>query len=98
MRRAARLLALQGLPLSLLWATGPVHAEPAPDVAVEIARLRGRLADSGAQQHQCLAGATQPVWTAALATDIKALQDRANRAAAEGTPADGRRAAGRARR
>ena len=91
MRPAAFSLAVQGFALSLLWATGPVHAETAPDLAVEIARLRGRLADSGAQQHQCLAGATQPVWTAALATDIKALQDQANQAAAEGTPAEARR-------
>jgi hypothetical protein len=91
MRRAAISLAAQGFALSLLWATGPVHAQTAPDVAVEIARLRGRLADSGAQQHQCLAGATQPVWTAALATDIKALQDRANQAVAEGTIAEARR-------
>lgn len=91
MRPAAFSLAVQSLALALLWATGPVHAETAPDLAVEIARLRGRLADSGAQQHHCLAGATQPVWTAALATDIKALQDRANQAAAEGTTAEARR-------
>jgi hypothetical protein len=84
--------AVHGFALSLLLGVAsPVLAETAPDVVAEIARLRSRLADTGAQQHQCLAGATQPVWTAALATDIKALQDRANQAAAEGSTADARR-------
>jgi len=93
MRPPASSLALHAFAASLLVlsSTGPAHAQTPPDVAIEIARLRRRLADTGAQQHQCLAGATQPVWTAALATDIKALQDRANQAATEGTTAEARR-------
>lgn len=38
-----------------------------------------------------MAGATQPVWTASLATDLKDLRDRARRAATEGATADARR-------
>jgi hypothetical protein len=95
MRSATSPLARRALTLFLLalplGAATIGHAETAPGVAAEIARLRGRLAESGAQQHQCLAGATQPVWTASLATDLKTLQDRAAQAAAEGTPAEARR-------
>jgi hypothetical protein len=72
----------------VLWPAAAARAETAPDVAVEIARLRARLAYDNARQHHCLAGATQPVWTASLATDLKALQDRANQAAAEGATAE----------
>src|SRR4029453_13096058 len=93
MRPPASSLALHAFAASLLVlsSTGPARAQTPPDVAVEIARLRGRLADTGAQQHECLARATQPVWTAAVATDIKALQDRANQAASDGTTAETRR-------
>jgi hypothetical protein len=38
-----------------------------------------------------MAGATQPVWTASLATDLKMLQDRARQAASDGASADARR-------
>jgi hypothetical protein len=75
----------------VLWPAALGRAETVPDVAMEIARLRGRLADLGAHQHHCLAGATLPVWTAALATDLKTLQDRANQAAADGSTAETRR-------
>ena len=44
------------------------------DLTAEIARLRGRLAANSAQEQHCLAGATQPVWTASLASDLKALR------------------------
>lgn len=44
-----------------------------------------------AQEQHCLAGAAQPVWTASLASDLKALQARASQAAAAGTSADARR-------
>lgn len=86
--RRALALSLLGL---TLWPATSGRAETAPQIAVEIARLRARLAESGAQQHHCLAGAAQPVWTASLATDLKALQDRATQAAAEGTTAEARR-------
>ena len=61
------------------------------DLAAEIARLRGRLAANSAQEQHCLAGATQPVWTASLASDLKALRSRANQAAAEGSSAEAQR-------
>jgi hypothetical protein len=61
------------------------------DLTAEIARLRGRLAANSAQEQHCLAGATQPVWTAALATDLKALRARASQAAAEGATAEAQR-------
>ena len=61
------------------------------DLTAEIARLRARLAANSAQEQHCLAGATQPVWTAALATDLKALQARASQAAAEGASAEAQR-------
>jgi len=61
------------------------------DLTVEIARLRARLAANSAQEQHCLAGATQPVWTASLATDLKALQTRANQASAEGASAEAQR-------
>jgi hypothetical protein len=61
------------------------------DLTAEIARLRGRLAANSAQEQHCLASATQPVWTASLATDLKALQARASQAAAEGTSAEAQR-------
>jgi hypothetical protein len=61
------------------------------DLTAELARLRARLAANSAQEQHCLAGATQPVWTAALATDLKALQARASQAAAEGASAEAQR-------
>ena len=93
------LLALGAIGLAL----GPAaparaEAQAAADVAAEIARLRARLADNGAQEQHCMAGATQPVWTASLATDLKALQERARQAAAEGAAADAQRWAELARK
>jgi hypothetical protein len=61
------------------------------DLTAEIARLRARLAANSAQEQHCLAGSTQPVWTAALATELKALQARASQAAAEGASAEAQR-------
>jgi len=61
------------------------------DLTAEIARLRAGLAANNAQEQHCLAGATQPVWTAALATDLRALQARASQAAAEGASAEAQR-------
>ncbi len=61
------------------------------DLTAEIARLRARLAANSAQEQHCLAGSTQPVWTAALATDLKALRARAGQAAAEGASAEAQR-------
>jgi len=61
------------------------------DVTAEIARLRARLAANSAQEQHCLAGSTQPVLTASLASDLKALQARANQAAAEGSGAEAQR-------
>jgi len=61
------------------------------DLTAEIARLRAGLAANSAQEQHCLAGATQPVWTAALATDLRALQARASQAAAEGASAEAQR-------
>jgi hypothetical protein len=83
------LIALGALGLALGPAAAPARAEA--DVAAEIARLRARLADNGAQEQHCMAGATQPVWTAALATDLKALQERAQQAAGDGAGADAQR-------
>ena len=77
----ALLLALLAL---VAWPANPARAEAALDISAEIARLRSRLAVNSAQEQHCLAGATQPVWTASLATDLRALRDRANQAAAEG--------------
>lgn len=82
------LIALGALGLAL-GPAAPAHAEA--DVAAEIARLRARLGDNGAQEQHCMAGATQPVWTASLATDLKALQERARQAAADGAGADTQR-------
>ncbi|HSE05054.1 MAG TPA: hypothetical protein VLK35_12950, partial [Methylomirabilota bacterium] len=86
MRRALlpTLLALLTLPL------GIARSEPL-DLSTEIARLRARLGANSAQEQQCLAGATQPVWTAALATDLKMLHARATQAAAEGSNAEAKR-------
>ena len=61
------------------------------DLTAEIARLRGRLAANSAQEQHCLASTTQPVWTASVATDLKALQARATQAAAEGSSAEAQR-------
>jgi hypothetical protein len=72
------------------WPVGAVWSQ-ALDLTAEIARLRARLAANSAQEQHCLAGATQPVWTAALATDLKALRARANQAAAEGASAEAQR-------
>jgi len=69
---------------------GPAWGESV-DVAGEITRLRSGLAANAAQQQHCLAGATQPVWTASLAADLKALQARANQAAAGGASAEAQR-------
>jgi len=84
------LLALGALGLAL-GPTAPARAQATADVTAEIARLRARLADNGAQEQHCTAGATQPIWTASLATDLKVLQERARQAAAEGTSADAQR-------
>jgi hypothetical protein len=81
------LLPLVALALTL-GPAAPARAQAAADVTAEIARLRARLADNGALEQHCLAGATQPVWTASLATDLKALQERARQAAADGASAD----------
>jgi hypothetical protein len=61
------------------------------DLTAEIARLRAGLAANSTQEQHCLAGSTQPVWTAALATDLRALQARASQAAAEGASAEAQR-------
>jgi hypothetical protein len=82
------LIALGALGLAL-GSTAAAHAEA--DVTAEIARLRARLADNGAQEQHCMAGATQPVWTASLATDLKALQERARQAASDGASVDAQR-------
>src|SRR5712692_4718840 len=78
------LIALAASPAGAVWSQ-------TLDLTAEIARLRGRLAANSAQEQHCLAGATQPVWTAALATDLKALRARANQAAAEGASAEAQR-------
>jgi hypothetical protein len=72
------------------WPAGSVSSQTL-DLTAEIGRLRARLAANSAQEQHCLAGATQPVWTAALATDLKALRARANQAAAEGASAEAQR-------
>lgn len=71
MRPIVDALLLRALPLALsglcVWpAAVPARGEVTPDVAVEIARLRSRLADTAAREQHCLVGATQPVWTASL--------------------------------
>ncbi len=73
------------------WPSSPARAQTAPEISAEIGRLRARLASNSAQEQHCLAGATQPVWTASLATDLKALRDRANQAAAEGKSEEAQR-------
>lgn len=76
----------------IVLATWPMAAwSQTLDLTAEIARLRARLAANSAQEQHCLAGSTQPVWTAALATDLKALRARANQAAAEGANAEAQR-------
>jgi hypothetical protein len=86
MRRAlfVTLIAVAASPVAAAWSQ-------TVDLTAEIARLRGRLAANSAQEQHCLAGATQPVWTASLATDLKALQARASQAAAEGAGAEAQR-------
>jgi len=84
------LLALGALGLALASAA-PARGENTADIAPEIARLRARLADSAAREQHCMAGASQPVWTASLATDLKDLRDRARQAATEGATADAQR-------
>jgi len=81
------LLALGALGLALAPAA-PARGDNTADIAPEIARLRARLADNAAREQHCMAGATQPVWTASLATDLKDLRDRARQAATEGATAD----------
>ncbi len=88
LRLRALALVLSGL---CIWPAAPARGEATPDVAVEIAHLRARLADNAAQEQHCLAGATQPVWTASLAGDLRALQDRAKQAAANGDTAQAQR-------
>jgi hypothetical protein len=77
----------------IMLAASPVGAawSQTLDLTAEIARLRARLAANSAQEQHCLAGATQPVWTAALATDLKAPRARASQAAAEGASAEAQR-------
>ena len=86
MRRSlfVTLLVLAAAPMGAAWSQ-------TLDLTAEIARLRARLAANSAQEQHCLAGATQPVWTATLATDLKALQARASQAAAEGASAEAQR-------
>jgi hypothetical protein len=86
MRRSlfVTLLVLAASPMGAAWSQ-------TLDLTAEIARLRARLAANSAQEQHCLASATQPVWTAALATDLKALQARASQAAAEGASAEAQR-------
>jgi hypothetical protein len=86
MRRSlfVTLLVLAAAPMGAAWSQ-------TLDLTAEIASLRARLAANSAQEQHCLAGATQPVWTAALATDLKALQARASQAAAEGASAEAQR-------
>jgi hypothetical protein len=78
----------------LLLAAGP-GGSPAwgesADVGAEIARLRARLAAGAAQEQHCLSGATRPIWTASVASDLKMLQSRASQAAAEGADAQAQR-------
>jgi len=78
------LIALASSPVGTAWSQ-------TLDLTAEIARLRGRLAANSAQEQHCLAGATQPVWTAALATDLKGLRARANQAGAEGASVEAER-------
>lgn len=78
------LIALAASPVGVLWSQ-------TLDLTAEIAGLRARLAANSAQEQHCLAGATQPVWTAALAIDLKALRARASQAAAEGARAEAQR-------
>ena len=84
------LLALGALGLALAPAA-PARGDNTADIAPEIARLHARLADNAAREQHCMAGATQPVWTASLATDLKDLRDRARQAATEGATADAQR-------
>jgi hypothetical protein len=96
MRPIVDALLLRALPLALsglcVWpAAVPARGDVTPDVAVEIARLRSRLADTAAREQHCLVGATQPVWTASLAGDLRALQDRAKDAVANGDTAQAQR-------
>jgi hypothetical protein len=86
MRRVLRftLIVLAASPVGAAWSQ-------TLDLTAEIARLRARLAANSAQEQHCLAGATQPVWTASLASDLKALQAQASQAAAEGSSAEAQR-------
>jgi hypothetical protein len=95
MRSIVDALLLRALALALsglcVCPAAPAQGEVTSDVAAEIARLRLRLADNAAQEQHCLAGATQPVWTASLAGDLRVLQDRAKQAAANGDTAQAQR-------
>lgn len=86
MRRALviTLIALATAPAGAAWSQ-------TLDLTAAIARLRARLAANSAQEQHCLASATQPVWTASVATDLKVLQARASQAAAEGASAEAHR-------
>ncbi len=63
--------------LLALAAPTAAFADTHRDLAPEIARLRARLAAGAAQEHQCLAGATQKVWGGATTKDLQQLKDRA---------------------
>jgi hypothetical protein len=75
----------------LIGAAAPARGDGTDDVTAEITRLRMRLAANSAQEQHCMANATQPVWTASLAIDLKMLQDRARQAAANGSSAEAQR-------
>jgi hypothetical protein len=77
--------------VALIGSSGGPAWSQAVDLTVEIAHLRARLAANSAQEQLCLAGATQPIWTAALATDLQTLRARASQAAAEGASAEAQR-------
>src|ERR1700730_19003549 len=89
--RSLRPLLTLGALVLALFPAAPARGENTADLAPEIARLRARLADNAAREQHCMAGATQPDWTASLAIDLKMLQDRARQAASDGGSADARR-------
>lgn len=75
----------------LLGVAAPARSEGPDDVTAGIAGLRMRLAANSAQEQQCMAGATQAVWTVSLATDLEVLRNRARQAAASGSSAEAQR-------
>src|SRR3984893_12158030 len=96
--RSLRPLLTLGALVLALFPAAPARGENTADLAPEIARLRARLADNAAREQHCMAGATQPVWTASLATDLNDLRDRARHAATEGSAVDAQRWRGLARK